>query len=76
MVTYLNVKRPEGFAIDLRETLVSAVPEGFILTISDKGLGPVLLPYSWYIRESKVQAVLGGHEEISISEGSLLLDSF
>ena len=44
MVTYLNVVAPKGFPIDLRETLVSAVPEGYILTISDKGLGPVLLP--------------------------------
>jgi hypothetical protein len=76
MVGYHNVIRPKGFPIDLRKTLVSAVPEGFILTISDKGLGPVLLPYSWYIREYKVQAVLGGHEEISISEGSLLLVLF
>ena len=52
------------------------MPEGFILTISDKGLGPVLLPYSWYIREYNEQALSGGHDKICTSEGSLLLVLF
>ena len=45
MVGYHDIVRPKGFPIDLRKTLVSAMPEGFILTISDKGLGPVLKKY-------------------------------
>ena len=37
------------------------VPEGTILTTSDKNLGPVLLPIEWYIEQYKTQSVKGNH---------------
>ena len=39
----------------------------------DKGLGHVVLPHSWFIREYQKQVVLGGHEKIVSSEGALLI---
>ena len=61
---------------NLKKGLVSVIPAGCILTISDKGLGPVLLPYDWFIREYRHQAVLGGHEIVLSSEGALLVKLF
>jgi hypothetical protein len=51
----------------------SIVPRGCILTVSDKNLGPVLVPYSWYIQVYGQQAVLGGHVPVLDSEGCLLV---
>ena len=51
----------------------SVVPRGCILTVSDKNLGPVLVPFSWYIQVYGQQAVLGGHVPILDSEGGLLI---
>ena len=44
--------------------------------MSDNGLGPILLPHSWFICEYRNQAVLGGHETIASSEGALLVELF
>ena len=52
----------------------SMIPEGCVLTVSDKGLGPVLLPYQWFVCEYSHQAVLGGHVPVLSSEGSLLFN--
>ena len=54
----------------------SMIPEGCVLTVSDKGLEPVLLPYHWFVREYNHQAVLGGHVPILSSEGALLVKLF
>ena len=59
---------------NFKKSLTSVIPEGRILTVSDKGLGPVLLPHSWFIREYQNQAVLRGHEKIVSSEGALLIE--
>ena len=61
---------------NFKEGLVSMIPEGCVLTVSDKGLGPVLLPYDWFVREYRHQAVLGGHELVLSSEGALLVKLF
>ena len=61
---------------NLKRGLVSMIPEGCVLTVCDKGLGPVLLPYDWFVREYKHQAVLGGHELVLSSEGALLVKLF
>ena len=61
---------------NVKEGLVSVIPEGCVLPISDKGLGPVLLPYDWFVREYRHQAVLGGHEIVLSSEGALLVKLF
>ena len=55
---------------------ISMIPEGCVLTVSYKGLGPVLLPYHWFVREYNHQAVFGGHIPILSSEGSLLVELF
>ena len=49
----------------------SMVPIGCILTVSDKGLGPVLLPFCWFIQEYENQAILVGHVPVLSTEGCL-----
>ena len=63
-------------AENLKKSLSSVIPEGCILTVSDNGLGPILLPHSWFIREYRNQAVLGGHEKIVSSGGALLIELY
>ena len=43
------------------------IPVGTILTTSDKGLGPCLLPIDWYIDQYKVQAQKGNHIPTNMS---------
>ena len=43
------------------------LPLGTILTESDKGLGPCLLPLEWYIEQYKVQSLKGNHVETHMS---------
>ena len=43
------------------------VPNGTILSTSDKNLGPVLLPIEWYIQEYKVQSLKGNHIATNMS---------
>ena len=47
--------------------VTNIVPEGTILTLSDKNLGPVLLPIDWYIKEYDVQSVKGSHVVTGLS---------
>ena len=61
---------------NLKKCLSSVIPEGFFSTVSVKGLGPVLLPHLWFIREYRNQAVLGSHEKIASSEGALLVELY
>ena len=61
---------------NLKKSLTSVVPEGCILTVSDKGLGSVLLPHSWFICEYQKQAELGGHEKILSIEGAMLVELY
>ena len=49
-----------------------AIPAGTILSISDKGLGPCLLPVQWYIDQYQHQAEIGGHVLLVISEQGCL----
>ena len=37
------------------------LPVGTILTVTDKGLGPCLLPVDWYVEQYKVQSQKGNH---------------
>ena len=39
----------------------NVIPAGTILSASDKGLGPVLLPIDWYVGQYKEQSVKGKH---------------
>lgn len=50
-----------------------SIPEGTILSISDKNLGPCLLPIQWYINQYHHQADIGGHVPLNISEQQCLV---
>ena len=54
------------------ENIKQLVPKNTVLTISDKGLGPCLLPVEWYIEQYKHQAELGGHRATNMSEQQCL----
>ena len=56
----------EGHFIESSETL-KLTPKGTILTSSDKGLGPCLLPVEWYVEQYKVQAEKGKHAVTGLS---------
>ena len=43
------------------KTAQKIIPSGSILTVSDKGLGPCLLPIDWYIQQYRVQSEKGNH---------------
>jgi hypothetical protein len=52
----------------LDSTIVeNKVPHGTILSTSDKGLGPVLLPVDWYVEQYKVQSLKGKHITTNMS---------
>ena len=42
-------------------------PAGTILTLSDKGLGPCLLPVEWFVMQYQIQAEKGKHEPTGLS---------
>ena len=44
------------------------LPTGTILTESDKGLGPCLLPIEWYIEQYKIQSKKGNHVITNLTE--------
>ena len=54
------------------ENIKSLVPPNSVLSISDKGLGPCLLPVDWYIEQYKHQAKIGGHKVTNMSEPQCL----
>ena len=56
----------EGHFID-KPSVQNLLPAGTILTVSDKGLGPCLLPVDWYIEQYKVQSKKGNHVLINMS---------
>ena len=43
------------------KTAQKIIPSGSILTVSDKGLGPCLVPIEWYIQQYRVQSEKGNH---------------
>ena len=49
------------------------IPEGTILSTSDKNLGPVLLPIDWYVQQYEVQADIGNHVLTNMSADQCLL---
>ena len=49
-------------------SLLSLMPEGSVITTSDKNVGISILPYEWYIKEYETQMEKGGHENVNISE--------
>ena len=56
----------EGHFIESNESLKLA-PNSTILTSSDKGLGPCLLPVEWFVQQYKVQAEKGKHATTGLS---------
>ena len=50
------------------DNIKSLIPKDTVLTISDKGLGPCLLPLQWYVKQYKHQALIGGHLDTKMSE--------
>ena len=65
-ITKLHSQLSTVHFVDSQE-VIKIVPEGTILTISDKNLGPVLLPIDWYIQQYDVQAVKGNHVVTKLS---------
>ena len=55
------------------KNMKKSIPEGTILSISDKNLGPCLLPIQWYINQYQHQADIGGHVPLNISEQQCLV---
>ena len=55
-----------------RPGVQNLLPEGTILSTSDKNLGPVLLPIDWYIEQYKVQSDIGNHVLTNLSTGQCL----
>ena len=53
--------------------LSKVLPAGTILSLADKGLGLVLLPIDWYIKQYKVQSIKGGHIQTRLSNEQCLL---
>ena len=56
--------------IDNQEPLKSfdkLLPPGTILSISDKGLGPCLLPLDWYVLQYAIQSEKGSHVKTGMS---------
>ena len=53
--------------------LSNMLPHGTILSLADKGLGLVLLPIDWYIKEYKVQSIKGGHIQTQLSSDQCLV---
>ena len=64
----INVRHLKNYK-DIKQ----AIPDGTILSISDKGLGPCLLPVEWYITQYQHQAEIGSHVLLEISEQACLL---
>ena len=50
----------------------SLIPNGTVISIADKGLGPCLLPEEWYLQQYIRQAKIGGHKKANISEDKCL----
>ena len=63
----LNISHLENY-----NQIKKLVPRNSVLSISDKGLGPCLLPVEWYIKQYKHQAEIGGHRAIEMSEQQCL----
>ena len=55
-----------GYFIESSEAL-KLTPKGTILTLSDKGLGPCLLPVEWYVQQYEIQAEKGKHAVTGLS---------
>ena len=56
----------EGHFADV-PAVQNLLPNGTILTLSDKGLGPCLLPIEWYVQQYEVQSQKGGHVATNMS---------
>jgi hypothetical protein len=56
----------EGHFVDI-PAIQNILPKDTILTVSDKGLGPCLLPVEWYIKQYQVQSQKGGHVLMNMS---------
>ena len=50
-----------------RPNMDKMLPPGTMLSISDKGLGPCLLPLDWYIIQYAVQSEKGNHIKTGLS---------
>ena len=57
----------EGHFMD-RPAIQKLLPDGAILTVTDKGLGPCLLPIEWYIDQYNVQSQKGNHIQTNMSK--------
>ena len=57
---------------DKNKTVQNLLPSGTILTESDKGLGPCLLPIDWYVEQYEVQSKKGNHVATNMSEDQCL----
>ena len=55
-----------------RPDVQNMIPEGTILSTSDKNLGPVLLPIDWYVQQYEVQADIGNHVLTNMSADQCL----
>ena len=56
----------KGHYIESKDAL-KMTPNGTILTLTDKGLGPCLLPVEWYVQQYKIQAEKGKHAATGLS---------
>ena len=63
---------PEGHFID-NPSVQNLLPVGTILTLSDKGLGPCLLPIEWYIEQYEVQSRKGNHVLANMSSEQCII---
>ena len=52
--------------------MVNLIPQGCIISASDKNIGVSILPPSWYSKEYHSQILKGGHELVDISESRCL----
>ena len=70
--TDVNLEFYQSLGLEYQDTSLQKIndkllPKGTILSISDKGLGPCLLPLDWYVLQYAVQSEKGNHVNTGMS---------
>ena len=66
---FMSMIRSKGYNT---KDLISLIPQGCIITMSDKNVGVSILPPQWYAQEYNNQIIKGGHQSVNMSEAECI----